>query len=101
MRADHRFDRLGVRVPLVAVSPFARRHYVSHRTYSHTSLLRFVQARADLPALSRRDANDEPPLDLFDFEHPPFVAPPTLPEAVVDPGARARCRPLAEAPPPR
>jgi phospholipase C len=91
VRAGEQFDRLGVRVPLIVVSPFARPHFVSHRTYSHTSLLRLVQARADLPALTRRDANDEPPFDLFDFAHPAFVVPPRLPLAIVDPVARARC----------
>src|SRR5262249_33653275 len=28
-----RFDRYGVRVPLVVVSPYARKHFVSHRVY--------------------------------------------------------------------
>ena len=86
-----RFDRLGVRVPFIVVSPFAKAHYVSHRTYTHTSILRLVQARAELPALTRRDANDEPPFDLFDFAHPPFLVPPKLPEARVDAEQRRRC----------
>lgn len=86
-----RFDRLGVRVPFVVVSPFARAHFVTHKTYTHTSILRLVQARANLPALSRRDANDEPPFDVFDFAHPPFATPPLLPEATVDEAARKRC----------
>jgi phospholipase C len=85
------FDHLGVRVPLIMVSPFARAHYVSHRTYSHTSVLRLVQARADLPALTRRDANDEPPYDLLDFVHPPFREPPKLPDAGIDEAARKVC----------
>jgi phospholipase C len=88
---NSRFDRLGVRVPLIVVSPFARRHFVSHRTYTHTSLLRFVQARANLPALTRRDANDEPPFDLFDFHTPPFPSPPSLPDATIDEVMRKRC----------
>ncbi len=91
---NSRFDRLGVRVPFVVVSPFARAHFVSHKTYTHTSVLRLVQARADLPALTRRDANDEPPFDLFDFRAPPFASPPPLPDAVVDEAAKKRC--LAE-----
>ncbi len=91
LSAGTRFDHLGVRVPFIAVSPFARAHYVSHRTYSHTSLLRFVQARAELPALTRRDANDEPPYDMFDFSHPAFASPPRLPDAVIDEDERRRC----------
>ena len=88
---DTRFDRLGVRVPFVVVSPFARAHFVSHRVHAHTSLLRFVQARAELPALTDRDANDDPPFEFFDFEHPPFLIPPTLPAAVIDPIQEKRC----------
>ncbi len=89
--ATVRFDQLGVRVPFIVVSPFAKAHYVSHRTYSHTSVLRFVQARADLPALTRRDANADAPFDLFDFSHPAFVTPPKLPEAAIDRNELERC----------
>ena len=90
-----RFDQLGVRVPFIVVSPFAKKHYVSHHTYSHTSVLRLVQARFNLPALSGRDANDVPPFDLFDFSEPTFLTPPVLPDAVIDPSERARCRAAA------
>lgn len=86
-----RFDRLGVRVPFIVISPFARAHFVSHATHSHTSVLRLVQARANLPALTHRDANEDPPFEFFDFDHPPFVTPPTLPDAVVDAAEKKRC----------
>jgi len=79
------FDRYGIRVPMVVVSPFARSHFVSHRIYDHTSVLRLIETRFDLPALTRRDANADPMLELFDFENPPFLTPPSLPPAVVDP----------------
>ncbi len=87
------FDRLGFRVPFIAVSPYARRHFVSHVTYDHTSILRFIEARFGLPAMSRRDANAMPPVDMFDFAHPPFATPPTtLPASHgVDAALRARC----------
>jgi len=91
-----RFDQFGVRVPFIVVSPFARAHAVSHQVHSHTSVLRFVQARAELPALTDRDANAEPPFELFDFEHPPFMTPPVLPEAAVDPVQKKRCVTVAE-----
>jgi phospholipase C len=86
-----RFDRLGIRVPLIVASPFAKPHHVAHHVYSHTSLLRLVQARYDLPALTARDANDTPPYDLFDFAKPAFMTPPTLPTAVVDNAQLAAC----------
>jgi hypothetical protein len=65
------FDRFGIRVPLLVVSPFAKPHYVSHGTYDHTSIDRFIEAWLGLPALTRRDANADPLLDFFDFSQPP------------------------------
>ncbi len=91
IHSNVRFDQLGVRVPFIVVSPFARAHFVSHVVHSHTSILRLVQARADLPALTARDANDQPPFEFFDFEHPPFVTPPALPDPQVDPLQKKRC----------
>ena len=78
------YDRYGIRVPVAVVSPFARPHYVSHRIYDHTSILRFIETRFDLPALTRRDANADPMLRLFRFSRPSFAMPPTLPAAVID-----------------
>jgi phospholipase C len=78
------FDNYGIRVPFVAVSPYARAHYVSHRVYDHTSILRFIETRFDLPALTARDANARPLLELFDFDDPPFVEPPALAPAPID-----------------
>ena len=37
--------RLGIRVPFYVVSPYVKRHYVSHIVLDHTSLLRFVKRR--------------------------------------------------------
>ena len=88
------FERYGMRVPFIAVSPYTRPHHVSHRILSHTSLLRMVQARFDLPALSARDANSQPPFDMFDFTQVAFAAAPELPEAVVDQTELARCQRL-------
>jgi phospholipase C len=70
------FDRYGVRVPAVVVSPFAKRHFVSHRVHDHTSILRFIERRFGLPALTQRDAHANPMLEFFDFEHPSFRARP-------------------------
>ena len=36
-------------------------------TYDHTSIVRFIEARFDLPALTRRDANADAMFDMFDF----------------------------------
>ena len=84
------FDRYGVRVPFVVVSPYARRHFVSHLVHDHTAILRFIETRFDLPALTRRDANADPLLEFFDFRHA-RVHPPHLPPAPVDPARAAEC----------
>ena len=76
------FDRYGVRVPMMVVSPFAKKHFVSHEVYDHTSILRFVEARFVLPAITERDANARAPWDMFDFAGAPHADPPpvTLPD---------------------
>ena len=86
------FGELGVRVPVIVVSPYAKPGYVSHQVYSHTSILRLLQARFDLPAFTSRDANDVPLYDLFDFTRPRLTAVPEAPEPAIDPRERARCR---------
>jgi phospholipase C len=72
---DYDFDQLGFRVPLIVVSPWAKPGYVSRHDTDHTSVLRFIEHWKDLPALTRRDANAWPLLDLFDFEQTPLPAP--------------------------
>ena len=88
------FDRYGVRVPAVVVSPFARRHFVSHQVHDHTSILRFIEDRFGLPALTRRDAHANPMLEFFDFKHPSFKRPPALPPVPLDPVGAANCAAL-------
>jgi phospholipase C len=61
------FAGLGPRIPMVAISPWAKRNYVSHVIEDHTAILRFIEALFDLPALSGRDANASALFDLFDF----------------------------------
>jgi len=85
------FDRYGIRVPLVVVSPYARRRFVSHTVHDHTSILRFIETRFDLPALTARDANADPMLELFDFQHARFRRPPRLPRARIDARRLAQC----------
>jgi phospholipase C len=86
-----RFDHYGFRVPLIAISPYVRRGYVSHEVSDHTSVIRFLSARFGLPAMTARDANADALLDMFDFSRPNFEKP-ELAEAVVDPVKLAKCR---------
>ena len=46
----------GFRVPCVVISPFARRRFVSHGVFDHTSILRMIEWRWNLKPLSVRDA---------------------------------------------
>lgn len=87
-----KFDQYGIRVPFLVVSPFAKKGYVSHRLYDHTSILRFIEARFALPALTARDANAEAPWDVFDFRASPSATRPTVPIPEIDPAKLAVCK---------
>jgi phospholipase C len=58
---------LGPRVPLLIISPYAKAGYISHTVYEHSSILKFVETRYNLPALSARDGMASNMLDSFDF----------------------------------
>jgi phospholipase C len=83
------FARYGFRVPFALISPWARRDFVSHRVYDHTSILKLVETKWNLPALTYRDANAAPMLDMLDLRRPSFAEPPRLaqPLAAIDPSA--------------
>jgi phospholipase C len=83
------FARYGFRVPFALVSPWARKDFVSHEVYDHTSILKLVETKWNLPALTYRDANAAPMADMLDLRRPSFAAPPKLaqPLAVTDPSA--------------
>jgi len=85
------YDRYGFRVPMGVVSPYAKPEYVSHVVSDHTSILKLVETKWNLPALTRRDASASDLLDMIDLKGPPaFLDPPTLPRPA-DPRARAQC----------
>jgi phospholipase C len=75
---DGAFDTTGYRVPFIVISPYARQHFVSHVVHDHTSVVRFIESRFGLPAMTARDANSAPPMEMFDFKNPPFMTPPTI-----------------------
>jgi phospholipase C len=74
------YDRYGFRVPTVIVSPFAKKDYISHQVHDHTSILKLIETKWNLGALTYRDANASNLLDSLDLVGPPaFAEPPTLP----------------------
>ena len=83
------YDRLSFRVPAVIVSPYAKRNYVSHVTHDHTSVLKFIETKWNLGALTYRDANADNLLDSLNLHAPPGV-PPAAGAAAA--GARRRAR---------
>ncbi|MBV8452715.1 MAG: hypothetical protein JOZ29_10645 [Deltaproteobacteria bacterium] len=72
------FNQLGFRVPLIAVAPFSKPHYVSHTVGDHTSLLaiieqRFLSQGGQRPHLTARDESAASLSDMFDFAHSPSL----------------------------
>lgn len=72
------YGRYGFRVPMMVVSPWARRNYVSRIVQDHTSITAFIEHKWNLPAMSARDANAHPLNDYFDFREAAFRKPPKL-----------------------
>ena len=70
---------LGPRVPLLIISPFAKKGYISHTTYEFSSFLRLVEERYSLQPLTDRDKLASDMLDSFDFSQqsqPPLILQP-------------------------
>jgi phospholipase C len=78
------FRQYGFRVPCAVISPWARRHYVSHRVMDHTSICALIEAKWNLPAMTYRDANAHNMLDMLDLNRPHFLTPPTLAKPLLD-----------------
>ncbi|HEU5270671.1 MAG TPA: alkaline phosphatase family protein [Jatrophihabitans sp.] len=66
----------GFRVPALVISPLARRGYVAHDVYDHTSVLKLIEWRWGLPALTPRDASAGNLAEVLDFDSPPDPAAP-------------------------
>jgi phospholipase C len=76
--------QLGFRLPNFVVSPFARKHYVSHIPMDHTAVIKFVEDRfiGSSAHLTARDAAQPDLLNFFNFNNPPWLTPPTPPAPV-------------------
>ena len=57
----------GPRVPLLIISPWARRHKISHTLYEFSSLLKFAEVRFGLAPLTDRDVQANDLTDAFNF----------------------------------
>jgi|HubBroStandDraft_4_1064222.scaffolds.fasta_scaffold00001_377 phospholipase C len=66
------YDGLGMRVPMLIISPYAKRGWVSHVPYEHGSILRFIENRFNLGQLAASDTRaTSPENDCFDFSRRP------------------------------
>jgi phospholipase C len=84
----------GTRIPLIAVSPWAREGHVDHTYYDHVSILKFIEKNWGLAPLSARSRDNLPNprqmvhsyephnspaigdlMNLFDFHRPRAGAP--------------------------
>ena len=66
------YDGLGFRVPLVTISPYAKRGYVTHRRYETSSVLRYIEDNFGLSPLAPSDARaNDPATDAFDYTQKP------------------------------
>ncbi len=74
----------GFRIPLIVVSPFTKKHYVSHTAADTTAILKLIESRFNLPPLTKRDAAQMDMTEFFDFDNPPWLAPPTPPAQHTD-----------------
>ncbi|HUI84481.1 MAG TPA: alkaline phosphatase family protein [Candidatus Binatia bacterium] len=77
------FNVTGFRVPVIVVSPWVKPHDVSHLPMDYTAILKLIETRFTVPALTQRDANAGNMADtqngFFDFSSPHLLTVPALP----------------------
>jgi phospholipase C len=94
----------GFRVPCMLISPRARRSFVAHGTYDHTSVLKMIEWRFSLDPLTPRDAAAANLAEVLDFRSEPdlsapaYVVPPWVgvPCGIDNPADYEEWRALAE-----
>ena len=62
---------LGFRVPMIVISPYAKKNYVSHVQYEFGSVLKFTEGVFNLPSLGYTDQRANNLSDAFDFTQKP------------------------------
>ncbi len=62
---------LGIRVPGLVISPYARENYIDHNTYSFESWLKIVEERFDVHPMTARDTTALDMIASFDFNQRP------------------------------
>jgi len=80
------FTLSGFRVPLIVISPFSKKNFVSHTPMDSTAALKFIETRFHMPALTSRDVSMPDMTEFFDFttDTGPWATPPTPPTQPVN-----------------
>ncbi len=66
------YDGLGFRIPMIVISPYAKKGYVSHVQYETSSVLRYIEDNFGLGQLAASDARAADPAgDAFDYTAQP------------------------------
>ncbi|HEX4014864.1 MAG TPA: alkaline phosphatase family protein [Candidatus Cybelea sp.] len=66
------YDSLGFRVPLIVISAYAKKNYVSHKQYETASVLRYAEDLFNLPQMTVADKRALSPAgDCLDFTKKP------------------------------
>jgi phospholipase C len=73
------FTYTGYRVPLIVISPYAKKNFVSHSVSDLTAILKLIETRFNVGSLTKRDAAQADMEEFFDFNNPPWTTPPTPP----------------------
>ena len=67
-----KYGGLGSRVPMIVVSPFAKKGYIAHAPYEFGSIIKLVEENWNLPSLGTTDVRAASFLnDVFDFNQQP------------------------------
>ena len=78
------FTRYGLRMPILVVSPWAKRGYISHTVMDNTAPLKLIETRFGLPNLTQRDRSQPDMSEFFDFTQAPMLTPPAPPAQPTD-----------------
>lgn len=81
------YTSLGIRVPLIVVSPYAKRGYVSHTQYDFGSVLKFIEETFGTGSLNASDAPATSIADTLDLTQKPAAFKP-----VAAPNPHPQCR---------
>lgn len=83
------FSYTGYRVPLVVVSPYSKKNFVSHDVRDLTAIIKLIETRFGIANLTKRDkaqiGMDDVKSGFFDFSTAPWRTPPVLPPQTVLP----------------